>query len=190
MLIKKSLRLSSILILFLATSTGLVFAQTLREQADKRGLLVGAAVEPALFAEAPYASTLAREFNMVEPENVMKWGTVRPAQDKFNFGPGDKVVADRKSTRLNSSHQIISYAVFFNFYSLSLDDALPILREQADKRGLLVGAAVEPALFAEAPYASTLAREFNMVEPENVMKWGTVRPAQDKFNFGPGDKVV
>ena len=93
MSIKESLRLFLILILLLATSTSLVFAQSLREQADKRGLLVGAAVEPALFAEAPYASTLAREFNMVEPENVMKWGTIRPAQDKFNFEPGDKVVA-------------------------------------------------------------------------------------------------
>src|SRR6201987_4891416 len=40
---------------------------------------------------------------------------------------------DRKSTRLNSSHQIISYAVFFfndtattEIYTLSLHDALPI----------------------------------------------------------------
>src|SRR3954465_6687205 len=42
--------------------------------------------------------------------------------------------ADRKSTRLNSSHTIISYAVFFfndtaptEIYTLSLHDALPIL---------------------------------------------------------------
>src|SRR3954462_11655146 len=41
---------------------------------------------------------------------------------------------DRKSTRLNSSHTIISYAVFFfndtattEIYTLSLHDALPIL---------------------------------------------------------------
>ena len=92
-LIKESPTRSLVLILLLATNAGVALAQSLREQAEKRGLLVGAAVEPALFAEAPYASTLAREFNMVEPENVMKWGTVRPAQNKFNFGPGDKVVA-------------------------------------------------------------------------------------------------
>jgi len=30
---------------------------------------------------------------MVEPENGMKWGAIRPAQNKFNFGPGDEVVA-------------------------------------------------------------------------------------------------
>src|SRR5574341_1227096 len=61
-------------------------------------------------------------------------------------GPGFHGVPDRKSTRLNSSHQLISYAVFclkkktifffffFNdtatteIYTLSLHDALPNLR--------------------------------------------------------------
>src|SRR5207248_1791084 len=33
---------------------------------------------------------------------------------------------DRKSTRLNSSHRTISYAVFPQIYTLSLHDALPI----------------------------------------------------------------
>jgi endo-1,4-beta-xylanase len=93
MLIGKPLNLSLVSILLLAVSTGGIFAQTLRHDGDKRRILVGAAVNPRLFAEAPYASTLAREFNMVEPENVMKWGAIRPAQDKFNFGPGDEVVA-------------------------------------------------------------------------------------------------
>ncbi|HKQ52149.1 MAG TPA: endo-1,4-beta-xylanase [Pyrinomonadaceae bacterium] len=68
-------------------------AQSLRARADRAGVLVGAAVDPRLFNEPSYAATLVREFNMVEPENVMKWGTIRPARDKFNFGPGDKVVA-------------------------------------------------------------------------------------------------
>src|SRR3970282_2004682 len=52
---------------------------------------------------------------------------------------GDQVIGlfgqDRKSTRLNSSHITISYAVFFfndpattEIYTLSLHDALPISR--------------------------------------------------------------
>src|SRR6202012_1347878 len=43
------------------------------------------------------------------------------------------LMGDRKSTRLNSSHTVISYAVFFfkytattEIYTLSLHDALPI----------------------------------------------------------------
>ncbi|MCM3874323.1 MAG: endo-1,4-beta-xylanase [Pyrinomonadaceae bacterium] len=86
-------RLFLVFILLLPTGTGNTLAQSLREQADKRKLLIGAAVNPGRFSEAPYAETLAREFNMVEAENVMKWGGIRPAQDKFNFGPGDQVVA-------------------------------------------------------------------------------------------------
>src|SRR3990172_8453639 len=46
-----------------------------------------------------------------------------------------QLLRDRKSTRLNSSHGYISYAVFFfndtattEIYSLSLHDALPICR--------------------------------------------------------------
>lgn len=68
------------------------FAQSLREQADKSGMLIGTAVNPSRVAEAPYAATLAREFNMVEPENVMKWGAIRPNRETFNFKPGDQVV--------------------------------------------------------------------------------------------------
>ena len=93
MLITKSLKLPLVSILLLATSTGSTFAQSLRDAADKRSILVGAAVNPRLFGEDLYASTLANEFNMVEPENVMKWAAIRPVQDKFNFGPGDEVVA-------------------------------------------------------------------------------------------------
>src|SRR5699024_8897685 len=36
-------------------------------------------------------------------------------------------IEDRKSTRLNSSHVSISYAVYLYIHSLSLHDALPIL---------------------------------------------------------------
>jgi endo-1,4-beta-xylanase len=87
-------------LLVLAIPTGSFFAQSLREQADKNGMLIGAAVNPMLFDEALYASTLAREFNLLEPENVMKWGAIRPEQDKFNFGPGDEVVAFARAHKM------------------------------------------------------------------------------------------
>jgi endo-1,4-beta-xylanase len=78
--------------LFCAAAGVNSLAQTLRRRADVRGVLVGAAVDPRRFNEPAYASTLAREFNMVEPENVMKWGTLRPGPETFDFGPGDRVV--------------------------------------------------------------------------------------------------
>lgn len=84
--------LSWSLVLLLVTSAGFTCAQSLRESADKRGILIGAAVNPARFGEAAYAATLAREFNMVTAENVMKWRALRPTQDKFDFRRGDEVV--------------------------------------------------------------------------------------------------
>jgi len=64
--------------------------QTLRELADARGVLIGTAVRPPLLlSEARYSTTLAREFNMVEPEDAMKWWVVRPARDTFDFSEAD-----------------------------------------------------------------------------------------------------
>jgi endo-1,4-beta-xylanase len=55
---------------------------------------------------------------------------------------------------------------------------------------MLVGTAVRPSQLSEPAYASTLAREFNMVEAEDAMKWWILRPDQDTFDFRPGDEVV
>ena len=65
---------------------------TVRWAADQTGFLVGTAVRPDLFSEAAYSETLAREFNMVEPEDAMKWAVVREKEDQFNFHQGDEIV--------------------------------------------------------------------------------------------------
>jgi endo-1,4-beta-xylanase len=66
----------------------------------------------------------------------------------------------------------------------------PTLRESAHSAHILMGAAVRPSLFSEAAYSATLSREFNMVEPEDAMKWWTVRAQADMFDFREGDEVV
>jgi endo-1,4-beta-xylanase len=66
---------------------------TLRQVADRAGILVGAAVRPGLLSEPAYAATLSREFNMVEPEDAFKWWVVRRDQDSFDFHEGDEIVA-------------------------------------------------------------------------------------------------
>lgn len=65
------------------------------------------------------------------------------------------------------------------------------LRVSAANRNLLMGAAVaaEP-LRVDKHYASTLAREFDAVTPENAMKWDTIHPEQDRYDFGPADSIV
>jgi len=66
------------------------------------------------------------------------------------------------------------------------------LREAAQSRrfGLLIGTAVRPEQLSEAAYSSTLAREFNMVEPEDALKWEVIHPERDSFDFSQADKIV
>jgi endo-1,4-beta-xylanase len=68
------------------------FGQSLRELADKRGVKIGAAVNPARLSEAPYAETLAREFSQAEPENAMKFGPIHPGATAYHFEQADAVV--------------------------------------------------------------------------------------------------
>lgn len=77
----------------LLLSAAAVSPATLRQAADKTGILVGAAVRPSLFSEAAYSATLAREFNMIEPEDAMKWWVVRHDAETFDFRQGDEIVA-------------------------------------------------------------------------------------------------
>src|SRR5260370_21630252 len=66
--------------------------QSLREAARASGMLIGTAVRPAQLSEAAYASTLAREFNILEPEDVLKWQTLHPAPQTFDFSQRDEIV--------------------------------------------------------------------------------------------------
>ena len=66
--------------------------QSLREAAQASGMLIGTAVRPAQLSEAAYASTLAREFNMLEPEDSLKWEIVHPEPQSFDFSQGDQII--------------------------------------------------------------------------------------------------
>jgi endo-1,4-beta-xylanase len=78
----------------------LCFTQSLRQVADRDGLLIGTAVRPSQLAETAYTSTLAREFSMVEAEDAMKWWVLRPDRATYNFREGDELV------RFAEAHQM------------------------------------------------------------------------------------
>ncbi|MFI0815867.1 non-reducing end alpha-L-arabinofuranosidase family hydrolase [Streptomyces sp. NPDC021098] len=66
-------------------------ASTLGAQAAQSGRYFGAAVAAGRLGDGTYASILNREFNMVTPENEMKWDTIERSRGSFNFGPGDQI---------------------------------------------------------------------------------------------------
>ncbi len=74
--------------------------QTLRQAAERSGLLVSTAVRAAQLAEPAYASTLAREFNMLEPEDAMKWWVLRPDARSYDFRQGDELVRFAREHRM------------------------------------------------------------------------------------------
>jgi endo-1,4-beta-xylanase len=86
-------RIHPVVVALLMAAITVTAPATLRQAADHAGILIGSAVRPWVFSEAGYSSTLGREFNMVEPEDAMKWWTVRPTQDVFDFQQGDAIVA-------------------------------------------------------------------------------------------------
>jgi endo-1,4-beta-xylanase len=69
-------------------------------------------------------------------------------------------------------------------------DAPETLRDAAPE-GFRIGTAVAAGpLNNNETYREVLAREFNSVTAENVMKWQTLQPQRGNFNFGPGDTLV
>lgn len=71
---------------------------SLRSLAQKRGINIGTAVglEP-LQNDSTYRKVLAREFNVIVPENAMKFAVVHPKRNQYNFGQLDALVTFAKA---------------------------------------------------------------------------------------------
>ena len=74
---------------------------SLKAHASAQGLFVGAAVNVTLLRSEPeYSRTLADQYNMIVAESAMKWGTLRPAPDRFSFDDADELVAFAEQHRM------------------------------------------------------------------------------------------
>lgn len=69
-------------------------------------------------------------------------------------------------------------------------DAATTLGASAAAKGRHFGTAVAAGHLGESAYASTLDTEFNMVTPENEMKWDAVEGTRNSFSFGSADQIV
>src|SRR5215469_8098036 len=63
---------------------------------------IGAAVNQAQFEERdpPGGRIIAAQFNTISPENVLKWQSVHPRPDVYNFEPADEYVAFGEKHRM------------------------------------------------------------------------------------------
>lgn len=67
-------------------------ATTLGAAAAQSGRYYGTAVAAFKLNDSAYTSILDREFNMVTPENEMKWDATEPSRNNFTFGSSDQIV--------------------------------------------------------------------------------------------------
>ena len=64
------------------------------------------------------------------------------------------------------------------------------LGTQAAPSGRYFGTAVAAGRLGDPTYTAIADREFNMITPENEMKWDAIEPSRGNFNFGPADRIV
>jgi endo-1,4-beta-xylanase len=107
---------------------------TLRSLADERGLLIGsAAADDPLVNEADYRDTLARQFNMVEAEDVLKWDVIHPAEDTYDFAPGDRLVAfAEEHGQTVRGHTLVWFQAnpdWLTKRTMSRDEAIAVLKD-------------------------------------------------------------
>ncbi|MDL4814143.1 extracellular catalytic domain type 1 short-chain-length polyhydroxyalkanoate depolymerase [Actinomadura opuntiae] len=66
-------------------------ATTLGAAAAATGRYFGTAISSGKLGDSAYTTIANREFNMVTPENEMKWDATEPNQGQFTFSAGDRV---------------------------------------------------------------------------------------------------
>jgi endo-1,4-beta-xylanase len=82
------------------------------------------------------------------------------------------------------------FAILLVFSILGLTSRDQTLREEAACSSRFIGAAARSSQLTEDHYAASLAREFNMLEPEDELKWEVIHPAPTIFDFLPADRLV
>ncbi|MGI5197289.1 non-reducing end alpha-L-arabinofuranosidase family hydrolase [Streptomyces sp. CA-288835] len=72
-------------------------AASLGTEAAPSGRYFGTAVAAGRLGDSAYTAIADREFNMITPENEMKWDAVQPSRGNFTFGPADRIVDRAKA---------------------------------------------------------------------------------------------
>ena len=64
------------------------------------------------------------------------------------------------------------------------------LKHRAARKGLLIGAAVEPWQLWESEFKSALVSDCHMVVAENALKWRSIQRTPGQYNFYDADKIA
>ncbi|MDD5011777.1 MAG: endo-1,4-beta-xylanase [Phycisphaerae bacterium] len=86
---------------------------------------------------------------------------------------------------------VLCFALFLAAGSFTGCDAEPALKDKFSG-DFLVGAALNYDQISglEPKETAIIARHFNTITPENILKWQAVHPERDKYDFEPADKYA
>jgi endo-1,4-beta-xylanase len=97
-----------------------------------------------------------------------------------------------KAAAADTCRMLVLCSVMVSVISAQSGDApaAPSLRDLAAQCGIRIGAAVAYGpLVAEPTYGDTLRREFNILTPENELKWASVHPQPSQYRFDQADEL-
>jgi endo-1,4-beta-xylanase len=106
---------------------------SLRSLAQKRGIGIGTSVDLGPFSNDPnYRQVLAREFQILVPENAWKFEFVHPNRDRYEFGQVDTLINFAKDNNMEvRGHPLVwhySLPKWINEGNFSRDELIDILR--------------------------------------------------------------
>ncbi len=125
--------------LVLLSVIGSASAQTLRSLAQSHGVYIGAAIGYEFWnrnANPKYRETMIHEFNLVVPENAMKFDLLEPQPDQFNFVQADSLVAfaERNGMKIRG-HNLVWHqqSGWVEKSGLGRTEMLAVLKNHANK---------------------------------------------------------
>lgn len=112
-------------------------------------------------------------------------GTARPG-----FGPARRPGRARVRTALASSAAVAVAVTAITLVMAGPAAAASTLRAGAEAQGRYFGVSVGQGDLGNSAATNVAGTQFDMITPENEMKWDTIEPSNGSYNFGPGDAIV
>lgn len=112
-------------------------ADTLRSLAGSAGIHIGAAVDvEVLNTEPDYARLLAKQFNLVTPENALKFSVVQPERGRFDFSQADALIAFAEAHHMQVNGHVLVWdqqlPEWLTQGHFNRDELMAILHEHID----------------------------------------------------------
>lgn len=82
------------------SAIGCATEKTVRKAADKKHLIFGTAIQPASITTPAERQLIKDNFNLIVPENTMKWQNLRPNADFWNWSDMDAMVAFAQKNKI------------------------------------------------------------------------------------------